>query len=93
MAVLCMDLDRFKAVNDTLGHSVGDQLLQAVAKRIRCSIRETDTAARLGGDEFAIVQLGAPQPHGATILASHLVERLAMPFCYRRNQTDPVGNS
>jgi predicted signal transduction protein with EAL and GGDEF domain len=60
--------------------------LQAVAERIRCSIRETDTAARLGGDEFAIVQLGAPQPQGATILAGHLVERLAMPFVIQEHQ-------
>jgi diguanylate cyclase (GGDEF)-like protein len=80
MAVLCMDLDRFKAVNDTLGHPIGDQLLQVVAERIRSSIRETDTAARLGGDEFAILQIGVSQPQGASILASRLVETLAVPY-------------
>jgi diguanylate cyclase (GGDEF)-like protein len=80
MAVLCMDLDRFKSVNDTLGHPIGDQLLQVVAERIRSSIRETDTAARLGGDEFAILQVGVPQPHGASILASRLVDALAVPY-------------
>jgi diguanylate cyclase (GGDEF)-like protein len=80
MAVLCMDLDRFKAVNDTLGHPIGDQLLLAVAERIRRSIRETDTPARLGGDEFAILQIGVPQPESATMLASRLVEALAMPY-------------
>jgi diguanylate cyclase (GGDEF)-like protein len=86
MAVLCLDLDRFKAVNDTLGHPVGDQLLQVVAERIRRSIRETDTPARLGGDEFAILQIGTPQPHGATILASRLVEALAMPYVVQDHQ-------
>jgi diguanylate cyclase (GGDEF)-like protein len=86
MAVLCMDLDRFKAVNDTLGHPIGDQLLQVVAERIRSSIRETDTPARLGGDEFAILQIGAPQPQGASILASRLVEALAMPYVVQDHQ-------
>jgi len=79
MAVLCLDLDRFKTINDTLGHPVGDKLLQAVAGRIRSCIRETDATARLGGDEFAILQIGAPQPQSATLLGGRLVETLAMP--------------
>ena len=73
-AVLMIDLDRFKAVNDTLGHGVGDALLRKVADRLRSSIRDTDHMARLGGDEFAILQLDCEQPDGAQTLARRLVE-------------------
>ena len=79
-AVLCLDLDRFKAVNDTLGHPVGDELLRAVTSRIGGSIRAQDTAARLGGDEFAIIQAGVDQPHEATALARRLIEELTKPY-------------
>ena len=80
LAVLCIDLDYFKAVNDTLGHPIGDVLLQAVADRIRACVRPTDTVARLGGDEFAIVQMMADQPTGATALATRLIKDLSQPF-------------
>jgi diguanylate cyclase (GGDEF)-like protein len=80
VAVLCLDLDHFKAVNDTLGHPVGDALLQAVADRIRACVRPTDSIARLGGDEFAIVQTVAEQPTGSTALAARLIEKLSQPF-------------
>src|SRR6185312_776179 len=80
LAVLCLDLDHFKDVNDTLGHPVGDALLQSVSRRIRDCVRPTDTVARLGGDEFAIVQVAADQPVGATTLAARLIKDIAEPF-------------
>jgi len=79
-AMLYLDLDAFKDVNDSFGHPVGDMLLQAVTVRLRREIRETDTVARLGGDEFAIIQAGAEQPAAAIALAERLVARLAEPF-------------
>ena len=56
LAVLCLDLDNFKGVNDTLGHPIGDKLLRTIAERISGAVGEDDTVARLGGDEFAILQ-------------------------------------
>lgn len=80
VAVLCIDLDRFKSVNDTLGHPVGDELLKMVAQRLRGCVREADTVARLGGDEFAIVQVAGEQPKDATALAQRLCDVLKRPF-------------
>jgi diguanylate cyclase (GGDEF)-like protein len=79
-AVLCIDLDRFKDVNDTLGHAVGDLLLRSAADRLLGCLRETDTLARLGGDEFAISQTRLAQPEGAAVVAQRIVQRLAEPF-------------
>ncbi|MFC7738233.1 putative bifunctional diguanylate cyclase/phosphodiesterase [Roseomonas sp. GCM10028921] len=79
-AVLCLDLDRFKVVNDTLGHPVGDDLLRAVTARLCANIRAQDTAVRLGGDEFAIVQASIDQPLEATTLARRLIDELTKPY-------------
>jgi diguanylate cyclase (GGDEF)-like protein/PAS domain S-box-containing protein len=72
LAVLYLDLDHFKSVNDTLGHSAGDELLKAVTERMRRCLRDADIFARLGGDEFAIVQTGLERPTDAAVLAQRL---------------------
>ena len=79
-AVLCLDLDRFKAVNDSFGHAVGDVVLGQVALRLRACVRYTEFVARLGGDEFAVLQCGAPQPVGSTALARRIIAVLTEPF-------------
>jgi diguanylate cyclase (GGDEF)-like protein/PAS domain S-box-containing protein len=79
VAVICLDLDRFKSVNDTLGHHVGDILLQDVANRIRASLGDKETACRLGGDEFAIICPAVKDPGEATSLAWRLLNTLAQP--------------
>ena len=80
VAILCLDLDHFKDVNDTLGHPVGDALLKTVAKRLTGIVREGDTVARLGGDEFAIVQVGVDQPQGVRSLAHRVVDVVGEPY-------------
>ena len=80
IAVLYLDLDRFKAVNDTLGHPIGDQLLREVAKRLRSAVKGGDTIARLGGDEFAIVQVSGKQPLGSESLAHRLINTVSQPY-------------
>ena len=80
LAVLYLDLDRFKAVNDTLGHAAGDRLLVGATARLQACVRETDTLARLGGDEFAIVQVGARQLADTEILAQRLIDAMGEVF-------------
>jgi diguanylate cyclase (GGDEF)-like protein len=80
LALLCLDLDQFKAVNDTLGHPVGDALLQTVAGRLIQRVRDTDTVARLGGDEFAVVQAPIDRPTDAADFADRLLAMFDDPF-------------
>ena len=92
VSVLCLDLDRFKAVNDLNGHAAGDELLRLTAERLTRALRADDTVARLGGDEFAIIQVGVSHPDGPAILAERLVKELAQPFDLGGQQT-VVGTS
>ncbi len=80
LALLLIDLDRFKEVNDTLGHDVGDQLLADLARRIVSCVGETDTVARLGGDEFTVVLPKLARPEHAEQVAQAIVDALAEPF-------------
>jgi PAS domain S-box/diguanylate cyclase (GGDEF) domain len=80
MAVLFLDLDNFKTVNDSLGHARGDMLLMAVAERLRSCLRITDTPARLGGDEFAVLIEDANQPEDAVFVVERITEILLDPF-------------
>ncbi len=80
LAMLCLDLDRFKQVNDTLGHPVGDVLLQTVAERLRQCVRRSDTVVRLGGDEFAIIQAPIAGAEQSAELADRVVAVLSEPY-------------
>jgi diguanylate cyclase (GGDEF)-like protein len=79
-AILFLDLDRFKTVNDTLGHPMGDKLLDAVATRLRSCLRDTEMVARLGGDEFAILQIGVEQPQSSELLARRVLKVISDPY-------------
>jgi diguanylate cyclase (GGDEF)-like protein/PAS domain S-box-containing protein len=80
LALLCLDIDHFKDVNDTLGHAIGDMLLTATADRLRKSVRAIDLVARLGGDEFTIMQVGISGPADATNLATRVIEAVSQPY-------------
>jgi diguanylate cyclase (GGDEF)-like protein len=92
LAIHYLDLDRFKEVNDTLGHTAGDRLLVGVVGRLRTCVREADTLARLGGDEFAIIQTGIRQLADIEILARRLIDVLDQAFDLAGNQVN-VGVS
>lgn len=81
-ALMYVDLDRFKGINDTLGHHVGDLLLQAVAKRLLSCLRESDVIARLGGDEFGLLLTGLESVDDATTIAAKIVEQVSYPCCH-----------
>ncbi|MGA2816097.1 MAG: EAL domain-containing protein [Xanthobacteraceae bacterium] len=85
-AVLYLDLDHFKDVNDTLGHPIGDQLLRSVAQRLQANVRTTDTLARFGGDEFALLMTDIGDPTDAGVLADKLLQIMAKPFLLGGNQ-------
>ncbi|WP_243293856.1 putative bifunctional diguanylate cyclase/phosphodiesterase [Geothrix mesophila] len=80
LAVLFVDLDRFKLINDTLGHAVGDELLRQAAQRMKAAIRESDTVSRIGGDEFIVTLNDMQDPKEASALAGRLLRPLARPF-------------
>jgi diguanylate cyclase (GGDEF)-like protein len=93
VTVMMLDLDEFKAVNDTFGHPAGDQLLVEVGRRLQSTLRETDVLARLGGDEFAIIQEGGQNQHeGAIALAFRIIGAITQPFDLNGQQAN-VGTS
>ena len=92
LGLMLLDLDRFKAVNDTMGHSVGDQLLKAVADRLQACIREVDTVARMGGDEFTIILEGLSSDSDIRIVAQRITNSLAEPF-QMKDHTASIGVS
>lgn len=83
VAILFVDLDRFKPVNDQFGHVVGDQLLAAAGERLRSALRQSDTVARVGGDEFVALASGIDSRDSASALAKKLLDALAAPFVVR----------
>ena len=80
LAVMFLDLDRFKAVNDTHGHEVGDKLLKQVAQRLKGCVRESDTVARIGGDEFTVVLSSLPHPENLAVVARKIIAEMNRPF-------------
>ena len=92
LALMILDLDRFKEINDTLGHHCGDLLLQEVAKRMRAALRDSDTVARLGGDEFAVLLPAIQSELQAIAAAEKIAEAIASPFMIEDQQVH-VGSS
>ena len=86
IAVMLLDLDHFKDINDSLGHPAGDALLKDVAVRLKHNVRETDTVARLGGDEFAVIATNIDHLEGVATVAEKLVDAIAVPFDFENNE-------
>lgn len=80
IGLMLLDLDRFKAVNDTFGHDMGDELLKTVSERLKACVREVDTVARMGGDEFTIILEGVTSEENILMVAKRIVESIATPF-------------
>jgi diguanylate cyclase (GGDEF)-like protein/PAS domain S-box-containing protein len=93
LALLMLDLDRFKAVNDSLGHLAGDELLQQVAARITARLRDVDMVARLGGDEFIVLLEDIAQPKDAAWVAKEIITDLTKPFRLTQNDNVQIGAS
>ena len=91
-AVLFLDLDLFKAINDSLGHQAGDQLLRLVAKRLKSHLRENDTIARLGGDEFTVIITDICSHKDAELVADKLLTQLAIPFQLEHHPVSVTGS-
>lgn len=89
VAVLYLDLDGFKRLNDTLGHEAGDLALREIARRLQALVRQTDTVARIGGDEFVLLATGLAEPaeQGAQVLAQRCIEAIAEPLQLARART------
>jgi diguanylate cyclase (GGDEF)-like protein len=92
LAILFIDLDHFKEINDKLGHAVGDVMLLAVADRLRTTVREADTVARLGGDEFIVMIEDVDNVDAVAMVAHKIIESLATPVWYQE-QSLAVGAS
>jgi len=92
LALMMMDLDRFKEVNDALGHHSGDVLLKQIAKRLRRALRQSDTVARLGGDEFAVLLPHVTDPSAAIAIAEKLAESLREPFAISELSLEARGS-
>lgn len=92
MAVLLLDLDHFKAINDAFGHAVGDQVLQTVATRLTDALRECDTIARLGGDEFTLLLTGMTEKDEVTSVATRILTTVAQPIIIAGNNCDVTAS-
>ncbi len=85
-AVMFIDLDGFKTVNDTLGHDAGDEVLKHVAQRLLACVRETDTVARIGGDEFLLIATGLHTPENASQIAEKVIQFVSQPIIFNGRQ-------
>ena len=88
LGLMLLDLDRFKSVNDTLGHDIGDELLKGVAERLKGCVREVDTVARMGGDEFTVILEGVASEQGIVIVAKRIAESIAAVFDLKGHQVN-----